>query len=197
MRWQSSEIYHGPLQSTQTFSLAETPVFVRVGAVIPLKGLSGVHEVAPTVLTFHVVLAAGGGSSGATRVYEDDGESLAYDDAAKAAFRVMSARQTSNASHTEVVVTPHSEGGGYVGEPKRRAYVVVLHRGRKPQVESHAIDPRSVMVNGVVVSRLGGSGVDGERGWWRDTWGPNAREVLAVGTGVLEAAEAVRISISY
>ena len=74
MRWQTAETFEGPIVLTQNFSSAEMPVFVKAGAVIPLKDLHGVHEVAPRLLKLQVIRAGVAGVTtlqGTTTVYED------------------------------------------------------------------------------------------------------------------------------
>lgn len=74
MRWQTAETFEGPIILTQNFSNAEMPVFVKAGAVIPLKDLHGVHEVAPRLLKLQVIRAGVAGVTtlqGTTTVYED------------------------------------------------------------------------------------------------------------------------------
>ena len=115
VRWQTGELHVGPRVMTQEFTQEEIPVFVRAGAVIPLKTMEAVHELAPRVLVLQIVLPGNGAAAaGNTTVYEDDGVSMEYQDAE--AFRTMDVTQTSNSSCTDVTISPHSGGAGYAGE---------------------------------------------------------------------------------
>lgn len=179
IRWQSGGIYYGPSRSTQTFALAETPVFVRVGAVIPLKGHEAMHDVAPQRLTLQVILSpAGELSRGNTSIYEDDGTSLQY--AEQTAFRLMRVQHISNATSTVLEITPHAEGNGYTGELARRSYEVQLLCG------AGALKLLSGTVNGAATAAISSRG-----------FGPNNIETVVLATAELSASLPVVIVAHY
>ena len=185
MRWQTGETFVGPLVSTQRFTQAETPVFVKVGSVLPLKRMESVHDVAPPVLVLQIVTSPRGASSGSTRVYEDDGTSLGY---TTGAFRVLNCSQASNATHTAVHIAPHAAGAGYAGEPATRWYNVELVVG------ATTARPRRVTVAGQEV-REAEAGGGRARGWWRSKFGPRGLPTLVVGTGAVGAGRALEVVV--
>ena len=187
IRWQTGKLYVGPQVMTQEFTQEEIPVFVRAGAVIPLKTMEAVHELAPRTLVLQVVLPDNGAvCAGNTTVYEDDGVSMEYQDTG--AFRTMYVAQTSNSSCTDVRIAPHSGGDGYTSELTERSYNIELLR----QAPVHL--PK-VTVDGVDVPALSAPDLEG-RGWWRSSFGPNQVPTLVVGTGMMDAAKGVAIEVS-
>eukprot|EP01050_Picozoa_sp_SAG11_P001599 SAG11_NODE_71_length_18338_cov_14.752974_3_plen_2964_part_00 len=186
IRWQTGELYFGPRVTTQEFTQEEILVFVRAGAVIPMKTMEAVHDVAPAVLVLQVPLPGNGTTcAGTTTVYEDDGVSMAYADSS--AYRTMEITQTTNSSCTRVQVVPHSGGGGYQGEPRRRWYNIEL-LCQTPMRLSR------VTVNGAVLPALSAADTRAQ-GWWRAHFGPNQVPTLVVGTGAMDAAQASTIEI--
>ena len=186
VRWQTGELHVGPRVMTQEFTQDEIPVFVRAGAVIPLKTMEAVHEVAPRVLVLQVVLPGdGAASAGNTTVYEDDGVSMRYQDSG--AFRTMGVAQTSNSSCTNVQISPRSDGAGYAGELTQRSYNIEL-LGKNP------VRLPKVTVDNVAVPGLSAPAAEG-RGWWRSTFGPNQIATLVVGTGTMDAAKGLAVKI--
>ena len=187
IRWQTGELFLGPRVMMHNFTQQEIPVFVRAGAVIPMKTMEAVHDVAPAVLVLHVVLplvsASSASYAGNTTIHEDDGTTMGYQ--STGAFRTMDVAQTSNSSGTHVHIAPHSGGNGYAGEPTQRWYNIEVLCAKEPS---------KVTVNGVAVPA--GTTADAKaRGWWRSSFGPNKVPTLVVGTGVLGATVPVAVGI--
>lgn len=178
VRWQSGRIYYGPNRSTQTFTLAETPVFVRVGAVIPLKGHDSMHDIAPQKLTLQVILSPAGGSHGNASIYADDGTSLQY--AERSAFRLTHVQHISNATSTVLKIVPHAKGDGYTGELTRRSYEVQLLCG------GALLNLTSGTVNGAATAAISSRG-----------FGPNNIATSVLSTTELRASLAVTIVAHY
>lgn len=179
IRWQapSQATLQGPRQLTQQFTNAEMAVFAREGAIIPLKGLDAMHQVAPLTLTLQVILSpTTSPSSGNTTIYEDDGETLLY--TTTSAFRRIFVTQTSNATATVVNIRPCAEDAGFIGERKERIYEVQLLCGNELRV-TH------VFVNGIAKQI-------GER-----TFGPNNVQTSIVSSGRVEALRAMEIVAHY
>ena len=187
IRWQTGELFHGPLVTNLKFTQEEIPVFVRAGAVIPLKTMEAVHDVAPAVLVLQVMLppAPGATCAGNAAIHEDDGVSMGYQ--STGSYRKMAVSHASNRSTTQVHFAPHSGGSGYAGEPTERFYNVELLR-------QTPLRPSKVMVDGVALPALGAPDAKA-RGWWRSSFGPNKVPTLVVGTGIRQAAAAGTVEI--
>ncbi len=77
--WSSGARLHGPAEVSRSYALNELPVLVRAGAVVPMQPdmlRSDARPLDPLILTVFP------GDSGSTRVYEDGGNSTAYQDGA-------------------------------------------------------------------------------------------------------------------
>lgn len=75
IEWFSGNRYIGPKVVDRTFSLDETPVYVKAGAIIPMQTKnqdSQANTIDPLVLTMFPT------DSGSTMIYEDDGNSSKY-----------------------------------------------------------------------------------------------------------------------
>ena len=127
----TSAVYAGPLAlPSREFGLAEIPVFVRGGSVVPLKGLADavVPPVAPRRLVF-LAFPGGGSPSGpqpVASVFEDEGEGLGY---LSGRFWRLDTEQDARGPGDGgmplgLSIRPHAGGGGYAGERPSRAYSV-------------------------------------------------------------------------
>jgi hypothetical protein len=152
--------------------------------------MASVSDIAPDPLVLQV-LGCGSSASvcdGAGSVYEDDGVSVGY---TQSEYRLARVTQNSSGTTTTVTITPRAEGGGYTGEPTRRAYQLELLTG--------AMAPKtvSVSVDGKPLEQI--APADGRaraRGWWHDNaTGLFGGTLLVVGTGELSTADMVRVRV--
>jgi hypothetical protein len=109
----------GPQELVYEVPLDRMPVFARAGAVVPMAAPALTSREQPADrLDLEVYPGADGGSS----LYEDDGETLAYQTGAYATtaltYREAPARRT-------IVISP--ELGSYSGQPAKRGYEIRIH----------------------------------------------------------------------
>ncbi len=104
----------GPKVAVWRSPLGKLPLFARAGAIIPLTE----NDHTPAEELRIDVYA---GAAGEFALYEDDGETLAYQ---SGQHRVTTISSTTAAGEHRVTVGPAA--GGYEGAPDRRAYVVRL-----------------------------------------------------------------------
>jgi hypothetical protein len=88
-----AEILKGPIVDTRQYSLDETPVYVRAGAVIPTRTMVSAYQTTADPLVW-MVAPGTGNAKGEGVVYEDDGESLDFRDVARPELRPMAAATT-------------------------------------------------------------------------------------------------------
>lgn len=124
-------MYEGGSEHTLLYTIDENPYFVRAGAVIPMAGekISTLQEQSPEIRLFVV---PGLGESSAV-IYEDDGETQAYD----TEYAVTKVTKTADAGSVTVKVAPRE--GSFDGMLAERTVSVVL---------DGYLAPRKVTVNG-------------------------------------------------
>jgi len=151
----SPAVFTGPLLlRDRLFALDDVPVFVRGGAVVPLKTMADAAAlpVAPRLLQFLAFPGGDGGANG--QVYEDEGEGLGYQ---SGAYRVMNVTQLQRANNTlALVIKPHLQGLGYPNEPTVRSYTAIF-------ILSHRCSPDAVTVDDAPIPP---SHPDSATGWW-------------------------------
>ena len=158
----------GPMYvQERSFGLLEIPVFVRSGAIIPMKTLESSHKLPPNPL----VLKAFPGTSGSARVYEDEGSGLGY---RKGAFYMTHVAQMRTANSVQMSVSPQAEGNGYPGAPTSRRTEVHLLSPREPRVSD-------VTCNGIHLIRTDNRTVPG---FWTESQGIYAVLVVACAEGL-------------
>ena len=161
----------GPLYVHElSFGLLETPVFVRSGAIIPMKTLESSHELPPSPL----VLKAFPGTSGTARVYEDEGRGLGY---RKGAFYMTHVTQARTANSAQITVSPQAEGKGYPGAPRSRRAEVHLLSHKEPNVSG-------VTCNGIHLARTNNRTVPG---FWTESQRIYTALVIACAEGPASA----------
>ncbi len=134
--WQTGTLLAGPMTLTRCYALDEIPVFLRPGAIIPMQPAmkyTGEKTVDPLILTIAP------GDSGSTRVYEDAGNTTAYQ-RGEGAWTPVRFWKTENLS-LKIVIGPVE--GQYPGLPVSRSFEVVL---------PGAAPPLRVTGNGAVLS---------------------------------------------
>ncbi|MCP4592810.1 MAG: DUF5110 domain-containing protein [bacterium] len=172
VNWFSGRTYAGPATIPLQVPLDEIPLFVRAGAVIPLQPKASRAESKPID---PLILHIWPGSSGRTRVYDDDGGSVAYQHTAYAWTQV---------SHEEVdgrrrvVISPAE--GSFPEMPRQRGYELYL-RDVPP--------PEEVTLNRVPLPQLG---PDAIAGWWYDA--ESLSTIIRTGSHPVDQALEVAIS---
>ncbi len=135
VEWYSGKYFTGPVVTERHFTLEEIPLYVRAGAIIPMQqptAKAGESRLDPLVLT---VFPA---RKGATRLYEDEGNTNGYLDDACAWTPIS---QYMPDHHTLNVRIGAAEGH-YPGMADRRSYTI--------RVKS-ILPPQAVWVNGAEV----------------------------------------------
>ena len=125
----------------RSYTLAEVPMFVRAGAVvpyIPLKSMPSTIGLGSKQYTYLGFRIYPGAASGAGYAYEDDGATTGY---MQGQF-VNTRLNYVTGGDGSMTVTVTSEGAGYPSFPSSRAYQLRIISG---------LPPSSVTVNGVNV----------------------------------------------
>jgi alpha-glucosidase len=153
IEWGSGALLHGPGEVVRTYLLDEIPLFARAGAVVPMQEPTtrvGDRREGPLVVRVFR------GGDGASRLYEDAGNDLGYQEG-EAAWTALSSTWTDDARRLSVAVG--AAEGTWPGMAPERALTV-----RVPDV----LPPAAVEADGMVVPhRADGSApgwsYDGER----------------------------------
>ena len=150
-RWNGSGYAEGPSIDTTTYSVAEVPLFVRPGALLPLAARGGESSTSPD-LVWTLWISGSVPSNGTVLLYEDDGETATYQRPGTGAF--TAAAYTYIQAALTLTVSPVN--GSYSGMPSTR--------GHSLQVRAAPGTPVDVRVNGTAVPRVppGSPGA----GWW-------------------------------
>jgi len=114
------------------YGTTDIPYFLRAGAVVPCNPEVSNLKEQPAEL---VVMAAPG-ANGATKLYEDDGDSQAYQ---QGEYATTLMEQSATSSHARSL-TIHPREGSYEGMPTERAYTV--------RFIGHDSKPARVTLNG-------------------------------------------------
>ena len=127
------------------------PILVRGGSIIPMAPpaeLAGNQPASPLTLDLYP-----SGTSGFT-LYEDDGETYAYETGAYATTRFAC---TENKSGVEITIGPTK--GEYENKPGQRTYILKVNGITRPG---------KVTVNGAELTELGGkkNRESAAAGWW-------------------------------
>jgi alpha-glucosidase len=149
IEWQTGAQFKGPATVQRNFSIRQTPVYVRTGAIVPegpLMRYSNQKPLDPLVVN---VFPLHDGQSSTYTLYEDAGDSRGYQHNEAARTEISSSEKGS-----ELTVVMAAAKGRYKGMPTARAYEVRLP-GDWP--------PASVTVNGHALSYSSSEGVTGWR----------------------------------
>lgn len=147
VEWFTGKHLHGPAVVERAFAVDQIPVYARAGAVIPMQPRmrnTGEKPVDPLILTIFP------GDSGTVRIYEDEGNSLGYQQDQFAWTTVRHAQLSGSKRKIEILPAQ----GYYPGMLTQRAYVIRL-AGVWP--------PASVSCNGHVVAFSSEESVPGWR----------------------------------
>ena len=114
-------VIQGPTTITASYGLADTPVYVRAGAVVPTRTMASAYHTTADPLVW---MLATGAESGNGTVWEDDGESLSFREGEGAS---TSLRFTSSESGHELDATVSATNGSFSGMASSRAQWLVVH----------------------------------------------------------------------
>ena len=138
--WNNNKSFVGPRTVTLDYGQHEIPVFVRAGAVIPLKsGLEQSSTSSPD-LEWNIFPGAAAQQGGVGYVYEDDGESMAYSGGNGLLAKATFGEEWGTAARAWFLIETR---GSYTDAPRTRA-----HRLR---VRGFPVKPAHVLVNGVAL----------------------------------------------
>ncbi len=133
---------NGGVTIPTTHTLEDFPLFVKDGAIIPIANdMEYSDESSLDSLNVEIY----GRKDAHYELYEDDGNSLEYEDGRYAWTPISSARSKSGSQEVEIGPTK----GEFSGQPPRRAYTVVFHGfGR----------PRNVAIGGKAIAETDSGG---------------------------------------
>jgi alpha-glucosidase (family GH31 glycosyl hydrolase) len=117
------------------YAVDRIPVFVREGAIVPMQVPAAYSDAKPLD---PLVINVYGAGQGRFELYEDDGHSLAYEQAAYAVTPIEHA--TTGDGAQQLVIGPAR--GRFAGQLQERAYELRLYAGQRPR--SVSIDGRTV-----------------------------------------------------
>ncbi|MGA9672148.1 MAG: TIM-barrel domain-containing protein, partial [Terracidiphilus sp.] len=147
IEWPTGKHLTGPATVERTFSIQQTPVYLRAGAIVPMQPpmrYTGEKPVDPLIVN---VWPLAPGMSASYSVYEDSGVSVEYQHGVFARTPIKAA-QTGDTLRVEIGPVE----GGYLGMPKMRGFEVRLPADWPPA---------QVTVNSVAVKRAGPTGKGG------------------------------------
>jgi alpha-glucosidase len=126
VEWFTGATLHGPAVVEREFALDEIPVFVKAGAILPMQPKmrnTSEKSVDPLILTIFP------GQSGATRVYEDAGNTLGYQQNEFAWTRARHSTLADGARKIEIFPAE----GGFPGMLTERGYEIRLVNSWPPE----------------------------------------------------------------
>jgi alpha-glucosidase len=154
IEWPTGKQLTGPATFERSFSIEQTPVYLRAGAIIPMQPpmrYTGEKPVDPLIVNVWPLKPASTplepGSTSNYSVYEDSGVSVDYQ---RGVFARKPIKATQTGDTLRVEIGPVQ--GSYPGMLKTRAYELRLPADWPPA---------SVTVNGVAVKRAGPTGKGG------------------------------------
>jgi alpha-glucosidase len=147
IEWPTGKHFTGPAAIERSFSIEQTPVYLRAGAIVPMQPpmrFTGEKPVDPLIVNVWPLTP---GTTSSYSVYEDSGVAVEYQRGVFARTPIKAA-QTGDKLRVEIGPVEH----GYPGMPQRRGYELRLPADWPPA---------SVTVNGVVVKQAGPLGKGG------------------------------------
>ena len=143
IEWPTGKHLKGPLTSERSFTIAEVPVYLRAGAIVPMEPpmrYTGEKPVDPLIVNLWPMTS---GTTSSYEVYEDSGKSVDYKHG-EFTKTPISAKQTGEELRVEIGPVK----GHYAGMLDKRGYELRLPADWPPA---------SVKVNGVAVSHASGA----------------------------------------
>jgi alpha-glucosidase len=148
VEWQSGTHFHGPVEVKRNFSIRQIPVYVRAGAIVPEAPPMQYTTQKPLDPLIVNVFPLADGASSSYLLYEDAGDSRAYEQGEFARTELLSSENGG-----ELTVEIAAAKGTYKGMRSSRGYEVRLP-GDWP--------PEAVTVNGNAVTYVP---EEGKAGW--------------------------------
>jgi alpha-glucosidase len=177
IEWPTGKHLTGPTSVERSFSIEQTPVYLRAGAIVPMQPpmlYTGEKPVDPLIVN---VWPLATGKSSRYSLYEDSGVSVQYQRGVFARTPIK-ATQTGDTLRVEIGAVE----GSYPGMLKTRGIEVRLPADWPPA---------SVTVNGVAVKHAGPTGKGGQSGWSFE--GNTLTTVIPVPSGSVAAKVTVEI----
>jgi alpha-glucosidase len=174
VEWPTGKHLTGPATMERSFSIEQTPVYLRAGAIVPMEPpmrYTGEKPVDPLIVN---VWPLPPGTSSSYQVYEDSGVAVEYQ---RGVFAKTPIKATQTGDTLRVEIGPAE--GAYPGMLKTRAYELRLPADWPPA---------SVTVNGVPVKHAGPTG---KSGWSFE--GNTLTTVIPVPSGSVEAKVTVEV----
>jgi len=147
IEWPSGKLLTGPTTVERSFSIEQTPVYLKAGAIVPMQPpmlYTGQKPVDPLIVSVWPLTP---GKSASYSLYEDSGASVDYQ---RGVFARTPIKATQTGDTLRVEIGPVE--GGFPGMMKMRGYELRLPADWPPA---------SVKVNGVAVKQAGALGKDG------------------------------------
>jgi alpha-glucosidase (family GH31 glycosyl hydrolase) len=121
LEWPTGTRFHGPAAIQRNFSISQTPVYVRSGAIVPEAPPMQYSSQKPLDPLIVNIFPLADGQSSSYTLYEDAGDSQAYEHGAYALTDLHAAEKGS-----ELTVEIAAAKGAYEGMPSARAYEIRL-----------------------------------------------------------------------
>ena len=147
IEWPTGKHFTGPINVERSFSIEQTPIYLRAGAIVPMQPpmrYTGEKPVDPLIVN---VWPLEPGSTSSYQVYEDSGVSVEYQRGVFARTPIKAA-QTGDTLKLEIGPVD----GSFPGMPKTRGYEIRLPADWPPV---------AVTLNGVAVKQAGPTGKGG------------------------------------
>lgn len=119
MEWSSGARLKGPARLERSFAVDEIPIYIKAGSIIPMQPKMRNTRAKPVD---PLLLNVFPGASGATRIYEDEGDTLGYKHGEYAWTTVRQGRLNDGSVKIEILPAE----GHYPGMLKERAYEIRL-----------------------------------------------------------------------
>ena len=151
IEWPTGRHFTGPVTLDRSFSINQTPVYLKAGAIVPMQPpmqYTGEKPVDPLIVN---VWPLQPGAASSYSVYEDSGKSVDYQ---RGVFTRTPIKATQSGDTLKVEIGPAQigPGGSYPGMMKSRAFELRLPADWPPE---------SVTVNGTAVKQAGPLGKNG------------------------------------
>jgi len=147
IEWPTGKHFNGPTTMNRSFSIEQTPLYLKAGAIVPMQppmSHTGENPVDPLIVN---VWPLKPGTSSSYSVYEDSGVSVEYQ---RGVFAHTPIKATQSGDTLRVEIGPVE--GSYPGMLKTRRYELRLPADWPPA---------TVTVNGVQAKQAGALGKDG------------------------------------
>eukprot|EP00026_Physarum_polycephalum_P003652 Phypoly_transcript_03665.p1 GENE.Phypoly_transcript_03665~~Phypoly_transcript_03665.p1 ORF type:complete len:773 (+),score=92.52 Phypoly_transcript_03665:11-2329(+) len=151
--WNAMKLIEGPSEFTQIFPWAQWPIYVRAGAIIPMKDMTSVTRYCPDPLIFSIFP---GSYYGQTQYYEDDGNSTQYQNGDYSITYVSYSADSSGL----MKVLINAPQGTFIGQPATRTFQVVIVTGGAPKSAQFSSPSGSTTLQEITPEN------NATAGWW-------------------------------